>query len=81
MDAIAWNTSGLPVPLWAVALVLAALSPMGVRAFNAHLERRLKARTAAVLARLPVASAGEPYRGANGTPGLVTRDPRANRDI
>jgi len=41
----------MPLPLWAVALVLAALAPFLARALASRWERRSRARTAAALAR------------------------------
>ena len=41
------------IPLWLVALVLAAIAPWCVRAFSDAMERRLRDRTASVLARQP----------------------------
>ncbi|MBK6691395.1 MAG: hypothetical protein IPG50_04225 [Myxococcales bacterium] len=39
------------VPLWAVVLVIAAASPTLVRAFARELERRVRVRTEAIIAR------------------------------
>jgi hypothetical protein len=38
------------IPIWLVALVFAAIAPWCVRAFSDGMERRLRRRTAAVLA-------------------------------
>ncbi len=45
------NLSG-HVTVWVLAIVLAALAPMLVRAYAAYLERRTRARAEQVVARL-----------------------------
>jgi hypothetical protein len=41
----------LPIPMWAVALALAAIAPLFVRALEAAVDARLRARTLEAIAR------------------------------
>jgi hypothetical protein len=56
----------LPLPLWAVALVLAALAPLMAKALASMLERRSRERSARILGvveqqrKLATNEAGEP---------------------
>ncbi len=50
--SILWHNKVMGVPVWAVALVLAATSPMIVRYVADVMEARVKRRTEAVIAKL-----------------------------
>ncbi len=41
----------MPLPLWAIALVLAAIAPFAAKALASTFERRSRARTKRLLAR------------------------------
>jgi hypothetical protein len=52
-----------PIPVWFVALVLAAAAPWGVRMLQAALERRLRRRTLAFIAEALAAGDRDPGLG------------------
>ena len=57
----------LGLPLWAIALVLAAVAPVCARAWASVAERRARVRSARVLAKLVLP------RGASSAPALPIR--------
>jgi len=59
----------MTVPLWAVALVVAAVAPFSVKTLARALESRRRARTAALLARASGEVARDGARGSDADAG------------